>query len=482
MKKIFVLILTSLIGFSALFAGGRKDVDSSYINLLPSYTSMAMDMVSCGNTVYEALLAMDHTDLSEGTPIFLNKYVDNVYDSTLRLDVEGFTNYEFMENYSHYDFLKLYALSPDEIILTVYASFSDNRFAFFRIKDGKVIAYKSYSLKNQSASESQLYAFNGKDTIYVAFNGMTDFQKRGWDLYLMSFDLDGNLKKSVTIGTKKNDELIALAAFDDGVYFGIRETFEKQAVLRLSKDLEFEKCWACKSPGSGIRLFDCESDAESANLLVTFYMENQSADFVARYSSAGDFISAYKIDESASDSEFNFCKKKISDAGVLYFGQRVRYDDGFGERLGADFITYFVDWDGNKTYEKIFKDKNNLNFKRFASVDGKYFCTGEKIHTGDGIGHIAYTYLVGGKSEDTSFVSIEKTDLNPFALPENPDAREKRVKEMEKWEKRVSVEDIEIPVWDFGYDIQKIRLPYKHALPDSKDVTDTIPLFPFSER
>ena len=188
MKKSFVLFAVVLFACAALYAGPKEYVGDRNINLLQGYTTMEMDMVSYGNTVYEAFLGMNHTDLDKGTPIFINKYIDNRYSSTLQIDVEGFDNYEFRERFTHYDFLKLYALGPNEIILTVYSAFSDNRFAFFRIKDDRVVAYKSYSLKNQRAYETQYYAYDGKDTVYVGFNGQVNFKATGWDLFLLSFD------------------------------------------------------------------------------------------------------------------------------------------------------------------------------------------------------------------------------------------------------------------------------------------------------
>ncbi len=482
MKKFFALILVACIACAGLFAGGRKDVSDEKFNVLPSYTSMEMDMISYGNTVYEAVVATDQADSSKECLILINKYVNNAYDSSFQIELEGFKCWEFDENYSHYDFLKLYALGPNEIALTVYAAYSDNRFAFFRIRDGKVVSYKSYSLKNQSAYESQRYAFNGKDTIYVAFDGQRSFKLFGWDLFLLAFDLDGNLKKSVSVFTPRNDELIGLAAFEDKVYFGIRQSFERQAILQLTGDLEFEKCLGCKYDGSDIRFIDFKNDAGNENLLVKLYMKNSDSTLVSRYSGSGDFICSYDIDESSSDTTYNYCKSRFFDGGVLFFGQRVEYDGEFGKRLGAGFITYFVDWDGNKTYEKIFARNDNLNFRNFAFVDGKYLCAGENIYTADGIGHVSYTYMIAGEGQDSNFVSIEKSDKNPFELSDEPVEAKKMEDEIRRWKAEVKVMPTEIPFWEFGYSAKIIRLPYKHVQPDSTEITDTIPLFPFSER
>ena len=494
MKKI-LLILISLFMCAGLFAGGRKDAVK--VNELKSYTSMEMDMVSYGNTVYEAVLAMNHTDLGKGTPIYINKFVNNKYDSTFQIDVEGFKNYEFDEHYSHYDFLKLYAIGPNEIILTVYSAFSDNRFAFIRIKDGKITAYKSYSLKNQRAYESQRYAFNGKDRIYVAFNGQTDFKETGWDLYLMSFDLDGNLKNAVSVYTKKNDELLGLAAAGDKVYFGIGLNYEKKAVLQLSKDLEYEKCLGCKYSGSDIMYINLESftqtNVEGANgpdadgtLLVKCSMENQgnghNISYALRFSGDGKFVCSYMTDESYSDDSFNFCKPMVSDEGILYFGHRTRYEPDSFKHAEVNCISYFMDWDGNKLYEKMYGNCKDYDFKQFANIDDKYFCSGENFYEADGIGHVAYTYLIDGETQDSNHVEMKKTDFNPIACPTDPDAADAYDSEFKYWEKNVRVEPIEIPKWDFGCRLKKIRLNFMHLDPLSKEITDSLPLFPFSER
>ncbi|MBO4320186.1 MAG: hypothetical protein J5857_06930 [Treponema sp.] len=487
MKKTFLLIFVILSACAGLFAGEKEYVADKTINVLQGYATMEMDMVSFGDTVYEAVLGMNHTDLSKGTPIFINKYIGNRYNSTLKIDVEGFDNYEFKERYSHYDFLKLYALGPNEIVLTLYSAFSDNRFAFFRIKDDRVVAYKSYSLKNQSAYETQYYAFDGKDTVYVAFNGQVNFRETGWDLFLMSFDLNGNLKNSVMVYTNQNDELTGLAAFEDNVYLEIRRTFEKQAVVQLDSELNYKKIWACKYDGCDIRYIYLRSGIETAEgtFLVDMIMENhdesKSLDYLSRFTGDGEFICSYIIEESTEDNGFNYCKEKISDEGVLYFGHRTKYDPNDWSSKDVSFTSYFMDWDGNKLYEKNYRQHGDLEFKKYAFVDGKYFCSGENYYESTGISHIAYTYLVDVEPQDTDFVHIEKSSFNPLASPEDPELAEIYSREMEFWSNAVKVEPIEIPTWDFGYTIKRIRLSFRHINPLSKSITKSIPLFEFSE-
>lgn len=498
MKKTLLLILATIFISAGLYAKEKKNVFDKTINVLPGYSTMEMDMVSYGNTVYEAVLGMNHTDLSKGTPIFINKYIDNKYNSTLQIDVEGFSNYEFREPYSHYDFLKLYVLGPDEIILTLYSGFSDNRFAFFRIKDDKVISYKSYSLKNQRAYETQFYAFDGKDTVYVAYNGQDDFQKTGWDLYLLSFDLNGNLKNSVKVYTAKNDELTGLSAFEDNVYLEIRRTFEKQAVLQLDAELNLKKIWACKYKGSGIRYIILKSGTETTvngsngpdekgtslvEIIIENHNENKNLSYMSRFSADGDFICSYVIEESTADNGFNYCKEKISDEGILFFGHRSYYDPvDWLKDNDVTYTSYFMDWDGNKLYEKNYRQHDDLNFKKFALVNGKFFCSGENYYKSTGISHIAYTYLFDVEPKDTDFIHIEKSDYNPLGLPKDPKLAEEYNKEMDFWNEAVMVESIEIPEWDFGYKIKRIRLPFKHKNPGSKSITESLPLFDFSER
>ena len=519
MKKIIALLFTLVLASSGLFAAGnssanvgKKSLLREVLNafsikeyrreeklaVLAGYTAMEMDMAVCGNTVYEALIAMNHTDAPKGTSIFVSKYVDNVYTSTLQIDVEDFWTWEFSEKFSHYDFLKLYTLSPDEFILTLYSSYSDNRFAFFRIRDGKVVSYKTYSLKNQMAYESQRYAFNGKDRIYVAFNGQHGFSRSGWDLFVLAFDLDGNLKKAVTVYTKKNDELNGLAAVGDRLYMGIWQSYEKQAILEFTEDLEFEGCFAAKYEGGYVGSWTLDSDPYSDSLVVTSYSRKDDADCIARYSTDGSFIGSciskveFKNDapsntvydhDDLDDDAFYLSKKRITDQGIAFFGHISSIESLLdNSKKEENFMTSFMDWEGNKAYEYVFDEKDPYSVQDFALVDGKYFCSGVDIYEANGIGHIYYTYLVDGDKSESDFMTFTKSDLDPLAIPDDPELKALRQDAIDYWEESIFVEEEEVPFWDFSYSIKKIRLNFSHAQPDSEEIRDTIPLFPFSER
>ena len=501
MKKIFLVLSLLFLSSGFLFAQ-YAEVSSEKINVLPAYTTMLMDSASYGSTVYEAVLASDTNDFSNGSPIFINKYVENQYDSTLRIDLDEFKNYEFDENYSHYDFLKLYAIGPDEIILTVYYCFSTNRFVFFRIKDGKIVCSKGYSLKNQRAYEEQQYAFNGRDRIYVAFNGQQKFNDTGWDLFLLAFDLEGNLVNSVKIFTKGNDEVTGLAACGDYVYFSIRRSFENQAIVQFSKDLEHNNLWAHKYEDSGIRLWSLDSNGK--NLFVTVYRENDGTDYIARYSADGKFICCYNMDEFCPALCHVFAKKKFTDEGISFLGERYMEGSFMDPEEKIHYLDFFMDWDGNKIYEHEFAEWDNLNFRKFESVDGKYFCMGENIYNAEGVGHISYSYLIETQYRDTDFVHLKKTAFNPFAAPVfiedngfggilspfvvrrhyEPQDKIKSKYDIGKnfWQKNLNVQPEEIPGWEFDFAAQIIRLDFAHARPDSDEITGSIPLFPFSER
>ena len=78
MKKSILLFVAVMSACASLYAGEKEYVGDKTINVLQGYTTMEMDMVSYGNTVYEAFLGMNHTDLDKGTPIFINKFIDNI--------------------------------------------------------------------------------------------------------------------------------------------------------------------------------------------------------------------------------------------------------------------------------------------------------------------------------------------------------------------------------------------------------------------
>lgn len=481
MKKIILLTGLFYLLTAASATAENTHIPEQKINVITDCTAIQMDMAQYEDTVYEALISTDTTEVTGGIPIFINKYKDNKYVSTLRIDLQEFYTYEFSERFSHYDFLKIYPLAKNEIILTVYFSNSTHHFAFLRIKNGKIIKSRFYNFEKQDSYETQEYAFNGKDRIYIAFNGKHNFSKTSWDLYLMSFDLNGELKSAVTVLTNKYDELTGLCAFKDKVYFSIRQGFENQAILQFDKDLKSYKPFAFKYAGSGIRLWSLSSD--SKRMIVSVYKEEDESTYHAVYSPDGKFLATYKelIDES--DGKWTFTKSKISDKGILHFGTRYNSSEWQTYRTAQkNFISYFMNWDGIKTYEHGFREQDIINFKDFAFVDGKFFCTGEDLYETYGIGHIAYNYLIEEKAEDSNIVTIEKTDYNPFAVPADENSLAEFKKEEEFWNTKVKVSDEEVPEISLKFAAQIMKMDFKHTHPANTSVKETITLFPFSER
>ena len=496
MKKSTFILIAAFICLGNLVFAQRHKIPTEKINVMTDAASMQMDLASYGNIAYEAVLSTDVSDFSEPTPILINKYVDNAYDSTLCITLDEFKNYEFREHYSHYNYLKLYMLGPDEFILTVYYSFSTNRFVFLRIKGGEVISAKGYNLKNQHAYEQQYYAFNGKDRVYVAFNGNSRFSGKGFDLYLMAFDLDGNLINSVTNRTDEHDNLSGLAAVGDYVYFSMKSGnySEKQVIIQFSKDLEQNKIWAYKQYNSDIRAW--ELNASEDNLIVSFIKEGDDTTFITRYSADGTFISSYDMDIDLKgfpkrQSFYTYPKTVVTDDSIDFFGQILTPNEDYWDwELEPDsyYLAFSMDWNGNKLYEHRFSEYDSLGLRNFAFINGKYFCTGEHIFEsygisyGEGIGHIAYNYLVEDIAKDTDFVTFTKTDVDPFAIPDDSDDKEHYDKSLAFWQDNLVVEPEPIPDWDFSYTLGKIHLNFAHTNPDSDELISGIPLFPFSER
>lgn len=503
MKKLssLILVLVFFCGPSFLSAQYHQVAEEN-INLMTGSAAMQMDLVSYGDTAYEALVATDDSSFSELSPILINKYVDNVYDSTLCITVEDFICYEFKEYYSHYDYLKLYALGPDDLVLTVYYSYSTNYFVFFRIKDGRVILSKGYNLKGFKAYEEQKYAFNGKDRIYVAFNGSNKKYDNGRDLFLLAFDLEGNLVKSVSIMTPRNDEVNGLAALGDYVYFSIRaQAYEQQAILQLDKNLNYEKCLALKYQGSGIRFWDLYSDDE--NLIVDVYKENDIKDYLVRYSSDGSFVACYEenfllppdevpqhsepyydvhVPDESDLADLIFRKKYVSKDGITFLCERFPSEALWTEGIPSYYSVCFMDWEGNKAYEYEFTEKDCLDLRKAVLIGDRYFCTGEYVYEDWGISHIAYSFIIGEKYRDIDYGSFTKTDVNPFALPTDPDAKKWYDFEEEFWKDNLSVVKVELPAWDHTYTDETIQLNLQHLRPDTEEAVSGIPVFPFSER
>lgn len=191
MKKVLISIL-----FLSLFSIFYAQTSNTKIEVLPDYTSMVMDAAIYEDTIYEAILALSSDNDDDPYNIFINKYIGTEYDSTISIEIppEQFTTGEFRENGSHYEHLKVFPISKDELCVTVYSCYSNCHFTFLRIKKGKIISKKTYDLSNTSSYENTKYSYNGKDTIYFAYEGQEKFSETKWDTWIMAFDLDGNVK------------------------------------------------------------------------------------------------------------------------------------------------------------------------------------------------------------------------------------------------------------------------------------------------
>ncbi|MCR5218421.1 hypothetical protein [Treponema sp.] len=468
MKKL-ILFISMIFACSNMFA--------SKVNLMEGYTSMPMDMVSYGDTVYEAVMADNANDNSKDTPIYINKYFKNEYQTTLQITVEGLKNYDFDENFSHYKYVKLFALGPDEIAMTIYSAFSDNRFAYFRIKKGKVISYKSYSLKEQRGYETQYFSYNGKDRIYVAFNGTGD------KLYILALDLDGKIKNSVTFYNKSKDEcLIGLAACKENVFLQMGfNAYKHTAVLKFSRELKYTGLLGFSYTGNDLGRMLIEENA-NPNYLMLYASNKNFQDYFVKYSPDGDFICAYEIQDNKSDDRFNMSYCTMKDDGILVFGQRVKYDQISDPASYKPNFAYFMNWEGKVVNEILFEEENNFKISDYEFIDGKYFCTADYVYSADGIGHVAYNYLVDGPFKETHYMSFNKSSFDPFAIPQNESHLKSYNSQKEYWEENILVEEIKIADWDFKYQAKIMQLNFSHRKPDSKEVTRTLPLFPFSER
>lgn len=480
MKKSILSFL--FLSFAFVFYGQTKEAD---IQVLPGYTAMVMDVAEYEDTIYEAMLALSDNNDQNQINIFINKYINAKYDSTISIDIpsEQFQTGEFRENSSHYEHLKIFPISKDEFCLTVYAAYSNCHFTFLRIKEGKILSKKTYNLLDSKSYESTNFAYNGNDTIYFTYNGQEVFKESNWDNWIIAFDLDGNVKNYVKLYTKYSDEISDMVAFPDYVY--ITQIFYKSesfySVLKLSSDLKTIIDVIPYKYGNGSPRY--VEFYKNTNKLVLNYgitdFDGNSQSYISEFSPEGNFETSYNIKslKEMNDTDVYMGTPQYKKDGIYVSGYKTIWEDIFFSKenpVNYDLSKY-VDYEFKEGYIYSYSSKYKSSNRIYT--DGKLFVSGSYNYKNAGISKIAYHMVLKDKTKtDIPPYEYIKSDLNPFEKNEITAAKSKEVRDA------VKIEKYKIKQEESLAQANIIKLSWISALPDEEKVISTIPVLPFSER
>jgi len=482
MKKNIAWLLTfGLVLSSVLYA--QEKIPADNIFCLNNKTALLMDLQSYGDTVYQAFLALDEANDDGIIPIYINKYLQDKLDSTLRLELRGFCSGEFRENGSHYKHLHIFPIGKDEIILTIYSAYSDCRFGIVRIKDKKITDCRVYSLKNLGAYESQEYAYNGKDRIYLAFNGSPDFKTSGWDTYLLAFDLNCRLVNAVTVMTDKNDELTGLAALGNYVYYQLSTgSWANQCIVQLDKNLTVKRTIANYYKGSDIRGWDLYTYKDY--LIIETFISNDNSNYYARYSPALEFKGGIKIQSRESDKYMTLFHEDFSEEGITFLTERIDLSKNWWGNDIDDFnyMTFKIDWKGNKLYEYDFKEVDNLSISFSKQIGEKFLCTGNYNYEASGIGKVLYNFVLENKDKDNKWIASSICNKDFVNQPEDSNLAQAYNELNKEWQDKLIIKKLDIPEIESKLISYPVELEYLNCRPQDPELLRKLPLLPFSER
>lgn len=485
MKKVFFTFAI----FSFIFAvyGQSKEAD---IQVLPGYTSMIMDVVESeyDDAIYEAMLALSNDNDQNPINIYINKYKDTKYDSTISIDIpsEQFQTGEFRENSSHYEHLKIFPIGKNEFCLTVYSAYSNCHFTFLRIKDNKIISKQTYNLSESRSYESTNFAFNGKDTIYFSYNGQDDFTKTNWDNWIIAFDLNGNIKNSVKFYSEFRDEIDNMIAFPDYVYL-TTTIYSKigayYSLLKLSADLKtiLEVHPYNYGVGSARYVEFCDNKEK---LILSYSVNDENGDsqsWVSEFSTDGIFNTSYILNETnkftGEDEEVYLGTQKYKKDGIYLSGYVTTWEDIFftKDKPVTFDLNKYVDYNFKEAYVFTYSSKYKSSNRIYSN--GKLFISDSYNYKNNGLSKISYHIVLKDKQKsDVPPYEYVKSDYNAFVKDEITEEKSEKVKELLK------IEDWKIQQEDSLAKSSVIKLPWIYALPDDEDVISTIPVLPFSER
>lgn len=484
MKKVLISIL-----FLSLFSIFYAQTSTTKIEVLPDYTSMVMDAAIYEDTIYEAILALSSDNDDDPYNIFINKYIGTEYDSTISIEIppEQFTTGEFRENGSHYEHLKVFPISKDELCVTVYSCYSNCHFTFLRIKKGKIISKKTYDLSNTSSYENTKYSYNGKDTIYFAYEGQEKFSETKWDTWIMAFDLDGNVKAYKKLFSNESDEINDIVSFSDCVYvncdFGKWSVKENNVVLKLSKNLELQEVYPYNYGNVKIPYLDLDNSKNK--LFVEFgkiAAQGERVHYITCYSSDGKLEGTY--------IKNNLAEKNQKDESEIYISSEYYLEDGFTvigwydtwENLFQNlnqphYYEYYKYEDFKKVEAYKYTEPFAYNFIGSFYIEGKLFITGYNTTKNDGVSKVSYHTVLNNKVK-TKNIPYEYEQVD-FDLFEKTPAFTQKAQELSKL---IQIKDEKLVQEDSKATASVIKLNWVKANPDDEKILENIPVLPFSER
>lgn len=486
MKKVFLSFF--LFTLVTIFYAQNKVTP---IQVLPGYTSMVMDVAEYEDAIYEGIIALSSDDDNQQINIFINKYIDTQYDSTISIDLppEQFTTGEFRENISLYRHLKVFPIAKNEICVAVYSCFSNCHFSFFRIKDGNIISKKTYNLKDTGSYESNWYSFDGKDTIYFAYNGQDKFDETYWDYWIMSFDLDGNVKKYVKLYSADFDRISDLVAFPDRVFvsyvIGKYMNTEMRALVQLSSNLEVVNIYPfyCgKETPSSIYLSRHNDD-----LVMEYYVRTNDGNNLCYHTyltPEGQFKETYlekPLYQTDDETMYLSYCKYLSDARFILTGYYIRWGSFFGKEKSPILYDSYLYKDFKFISGYIFTDYCIYPPQYKFFTNGKIFLSGNYNVIKGWISKVAFHTVLENKlpDEDNVAFKFEQTDYKFF----NSETYLSDTAELkQKWNESLFVKDWNVTEEDCQGSVEVIYLDWMTANPDDEGVLATVPMLPLSDR
>ncbi len=467
-KKLLILVLFSLI--SSLFAASKKNKSVEYkMNVLPERSSVVTDLVSYKDTVYETICSVSKVDF-EKIDVYINKYIDGIYDSTLSIDIpkSQFSNADFNIPY-HNQHVKLFVTEENEFCLFLIA---DKIINFLKIQDDKIVIQKSYELEKGVSSISKI-SFNGLDRFYYSGGNKNSS--------IICFDLEGNVIVNKFLNLKDNYE-IYLAPVQDYVYGILRTFYTKETfstIIKFSKDLEILDYYPYNlnednSPSYISILSNLENNLY---LQCSYYGKNEngtSAQYYVKLTPEKENIISYYLD---FDDTFHIQKNIFNNDDINIIGLYMSSENYVNNLLNKEYNyktkigLVNVDKDLNIT-EYEYSDETRFYSFDITTFNDKIFMSGTyELNNDNFIKKVAYNKVFSGKKQVKSKNKIVIADINPF------EETEKYLEMKKKISDKINISDSTINEIECSAKLKSIKLNWSNLEPDDEKILSTIPSF-----